>query len=98
VADACSGMRSLVSLIAIGVAYAFITRTTTVKRWLIVISTVPIAIATNAVRVIVTGVLAQYYGSKAAEGFFHEFAGLAVFVVAMLLLVGVGALLGVKRS
>jgi exosortase len=90
VADACSGIRSLVSLIALAVAYAFIIRTTTVKRWIIIASAVPIAIFTNATRVIVTGILAQYWGAKAAEGFFHEFAGLAVFGLAMVLLVGVG--------
>jgi exosortase/archaeosortase family protein len=54
---------------------------------------VPIAIATNMFRVIVTGVLAQYYGAAAAEGFFHEFAGLAVFALAMVLLFLLGALL-----
>jgi exosortase len=93
VADACSGIRSLVSLIALAVAYAFFIKTTNLKRWIIIASAVPIAIFTNAIRVIVTGILAQFWGAKAAEGFFHEFAGLVVFAVAMGLLVGVGALL-----
>lgn len=97
VADACSGIRSLVSLLALAVAYAFFTNTSTLKRWIIIFSAVPIAIVTNAARVVVTGILAQYWGARAAEGFFHEFAGLAVFALAMAMLVGVGTVLGGKR-
>lgn len=92
VADACSGIRSLLSLLALAVAYAFFLQTSNLRRWIIIASAVPIAIATNALRVIVTGFLAQWWGAKAAEGFFHEFAGLMVFVLAMVLLVAVGAL------
>jgi exosortase D (VPLPA-CTERM-specific) len=92
VADACSGIRSLTSLLALAVAYAFFVQTSNVRRWIIIVSAVPIAIATNATRVIVTGILAQWWGAKAAEGFFHEFAGMAVFALAMSLLVAVGAL------
>ncbi|MFZ3209103.1 MAG: exosortase A [Geobacteraceae bacterium] len=94
VADACSGIRSLISLLALAVAYAFFLRITPLKRWLLICAAIPIAIFTNALRVIVTGFLAQYWGAKVAEGFFHEFAGLAVFAVAMVMLVSLGALLG----
>ena len=93
VADACSGLRSLMSLLALSVAFAFFSQQTNLKRTLLVLSAIPIAIFTNMLRVIVTGFLAQYYGAAAAEGFFHEFAGMAVFAMAMVLLVGVGALL-----
>lgn len=92
VADACSGIRSLISLLALAVAYAFFLQTSNLRRWIIIASAVPIAIATNALRVIVTGYLAQWWGAKAAEGFFHEFAGMMVFAMAMVLLVAVGAL------
>lgn len=93
VADACSGIRSLISLLAVAVAYAFFLRITPWRRALLILSAIPIAISANAVRVIGTGLLAQYWGAAAAEGFFHEFAGLAVFVVAIVLLVGFGSLL-----
>lgn len=93
VADACSGIRSLISLLAIAVAYAFLMKTTIARRWFIIFSAVPIAVATNALRVIVTGILAQWWGAKAAEGFFHEFAGMAVFVLAMAMLVLFGELM-----
>lgn len=93
VADACSGLRSLMSLLALSVAFAFFSQENNLKRILLVFSAIPIAIITNMLRVIVTGFLAQYYGAAAAEGFFHEFAGMAVFIMAMVLLVGAGALL-----
>lgn len=70
VADACSGLRSLMSLLALAVAYAFVSQTSNIKRTLLVFAAVPIAIFTNMLRVIITGVLAQYYGAAAAEGFF----------------------------
>ena len=98
VADACSGMRSLVSLIALAVAYAFFKKTTTTGRSIIIASAVPIAVFTNSLRVIVTGVLAQRWGAEAASGFFHEFAGLFVFVVAMAVLMGIGRLVKEEGS
>jgi exosortase len=93
VADACSGLRSLMSLAALAVALAFLSQKTAIKRTLLILSALPIAIFTNMLRVIATGFLAQYYGAAAAEGFFHEFAGMAVFVLAMVLLFVTGAVL-----
>ncbi|UZP67548.1 exosortase/archaeosortase family protein [Desulfovibrio mangrovi] len=93
VVEACSGMRSLVSLIAMGVAYAFLALRYPWQRVLLVLSTVPIAVGSNVLRVYGTGVLSRYYGAEAAEGFFHEFAGIAVFLVALAGLVVFGAVL-----
>lgn len=93
VADACSGIRSLLSLLALAVAYAFVINIPPRLRVVLIVSALPIAVFTNALRVIVTGFLAQWWGAKAAEGFFHEFAGFAVFALAMVLLVAFGALL-----
>ena len=85
VVDACSGMRSLISLMALGTAYAFLFLKGGWRRCLLIAATVPIAVLTNTLRVFVTGILARYMGAAAAEGFFHEFAGLAVFATAMIL-------------
>jgi len=60
------------------------------RSTIIVGSAVPIAIFTNALRVSGTGVLARYYGTKVADGFFHSFSGWVIYVVAFLLLFGVG--------
>ena len=92
VADACSGMRSLVSFVALGIAYAFITGSSTARCWLIIVAAVVIAIFNNCLRVIITGILAQHWGAAVAQGFFHEFTGLVTFFVGMVLLVGVGTL------
>jgi exosortase len=98
VADACSGIRSLISLLALAVAYAFFLKITPLRRTLLILAAIPIAIFTNALRVIGTGLLAQYWGAKAAEGFFHEFAGMAVFVLAIVLLVSLGACLSGRKK
>lgn len=98
VADACSGIRSLVSILALSVAYASFLQISNLKRWIIILSSVVIAIATNALRVIVTGILANHSGAAAAEGFFHEFAGMSVFALAMGMLLVVGLLVRGKSS
>ncbi len=63
------------------------------RSTIIVFSAVPIAIFTNALRVSGTGVLARYYGTQVADGFFHSFSGWVIYVVAFLLLFGVGWIL-----
>ncbi|WP_447986187.1 exosortase A [Nitrospira sp. Nam74] len=93
VAEACSGIRSLQALLALGTVYAYFSQRSTWKRWTLVLLSVPIAIAANAFRVSGTGVLANYWGSQAAEGFYHTFSGWLIFVVAFLLLLACGGLL-----
>ena len=82
VAEACSGIRSLMSLITVGVLIAYFMPTRLWVRALFVISTVPVAIVANAFRVSGTGVLAHWYGVSAAQGFFHTFSGWLVFLFA----------------
>ena len=99
VAEACSGIRSLISLLALSVVFAYISQKATWKRILLVLSTFPIAIIANAARVSGTGVLAHHYGDKVAQGFFHGFSGWILFVVAFVCLFVVGSLLSrIKRS
>ncbi|TLY21294.1 MAG: EpsI family protein [Nitrospirae bacterium] len=93
VAEACSGIRSLQALLAIGTVYAYFTQSDLWKRWTLVLLTVPIAIAANAFRVGGTGVLADYWGAEAAVGFYHTFEGWLVFVMAFILLFASGAVL-----
>ena len=93
VAEACSGIRSLISLLALSVVFAFLSQKTTLKRVLLILSTFPIAIIANAARVTGTGILAHHYGDKVAQGFFHGFSGWILFVVAFVCLFIVGSLL-----
>jgi len=94
VADACSGIRSLMSLLALAAAFAHLTQRPGWRRWFLFLAAVPIAVATNMARIIGTAVLADRYGAKVAMGFFHEFAGVAVFGAALVLLFVAGVVLG----
>lgn len=84
--DACGGVRSLVSLLAVSTACAYYVRTGPGRCGVMVMSAIPIAIFTNTLRIVMTGFLAQYFGSRAAEGFFHAFTGVAVFGLSVVLL------------
>lgn len=86
VAEACSGIRSLVSLITLAIVFGYFSDTRPWVRTVIAVSAVPIAVLTNGARVAGTGIAAYYYGAAAAEGFIHEFAGWLVFVAAFALL------------
>jgi len=82
VAEACSGIRSLVSLITLGIVYGYFMDPRTWVRLLIVLSAVPVAIIANGARVAGTGMAAHWIGEEAAEGFFHQFSGWIVFIFA----------------
>jgi len=93
VVEACSGIRSLAALITLAVVYGYFTDRRTIVRLAIIISSIPIAVVANALRVAGTGVAAQYYGPGVAEGFFHTFSGWVVFIVAFAAMLGVRAFL-----
>ena len=86
VAEACSGIRSLVSLITLGIVYGYFMDTRTWVRMLIVAAAIPVAIIANGARVAGTGMAAHWIGPEAAEGFFHEFSGWIVFLFAFLMI------------
>lgn len=106
VVEACSGIRSLMTLVTLAVVYAYFTAPPrpdagagggwlsrhfyALRATLIVLAAVPIAIITNAARVSGTGVLARFYGTEVADGFFHSFSGWVVYVAAFLLLFAFG--------
>jgi len=81
VADACSGIRSLVSLLALGVLVAYFSKYGIWKKLTLVILSIPIAIIANVVRVIFLVFMAQMYGMAIIDSFFHTLSGMLVFVV-----------------
>lgn len=107
VVEACSGIRSLMTLITLSVVFAYVTYPSnsggdsgqwwkSYRFWrstVLVLAAVPLAILTNAFRVSGTGVLAHYYGTGVADGFFHTFSGWAIYIAAALLMFGVGWIL-----
>ena len=86
VAEACSGIRSMITLVAMATTTACIWDFGRWRGLLLVASAVPIAVITNAARVTVTGILAHGYGSSVAQGFFHGLSGWLLFLVAAVLL------------
>jgi exosortase len=89
VTEACSGIRSLCSLFSLAVLYGYFTCRGAAARTAVALSSIPIAIVANGVRIAGTGIAAQAFGPAAATGFFHAFTGWAVFVVSALALFGV---------
>jgi exosortase len=87
VAEACSGIRSLVSLIAVALTCGCLADSRGWIRTLVTLSAVPVAIATNGARIAGTGIVAQWLGDQAGEEFFHDFSGWALFVAAVAIIV-----------
>jgi exosortase len=86
VAEACSGLRSLMALGTLGVVFAYFFRKNIIERLILVFSTIPIAILVNAFRVGLTGFLTHHYGTDAAGGAIHQFEGFVTFGLALALL------------
>lgn len=86
VAEACSGIRSLVSLFTLGIVFGYFADRRLWVRSFIALSAIPVAIFANGLRVASAGVAAHNYGTAGVEGLFHEFSGWVVFVIAFLMM------------
>jgi exosortase len=83
VAEACSGIRSLMSLFALAVFYGYFLERTPTRRTILALASIPIAVAANVVRIVGTGLCVQYWDPDKALGFFHEFSGWVMFVISL---------------
>jgi exosortase len=83
VAEACSGIRSLVSLFTLAIFYGYFLEKSPLRRTILALASIPIAIAANAVRIFGTGLCVQYWDPDKAMGFFHEFQGWVMFLVSL---------------
>jgi exosortase len=86
VADACSGIRSLMSLTTLAVIYGYLMEGKVGPRVLLALASIPIAVIANSLRVVGTGLLVQYWDPDKAQGFFHEFQGWLMFVASLAML------------
>src|SRR5207249_7516921 len=86
VAEACSGIRSLLSLVTLAIIYGYLMDHRKWVRVVLALSAVPIAVAANSLRIVGTGLLVQYWDPEKAEGFFHLFSGWLIFVISLLML------------
>jgi exosortase len=92
VAQACSGIRSLVSLGTLAIIYGYFLEPKVFWRAVLAFAALPIAILANGLRIVGTGLLVHYWDPAKAEGFFHAFAGWVVFVLALAMLFGLHGL------
>jgi len=98
VVEACSGIRSLLSLITLAIIFGYLMEKRIWVRVVLACSAVPIAVLANGLRIFGTGLLAQYWDADKAQGFFHEFQGWLIFVVSFLLLFAVHRLINLVRQ
>lgn len=94
VAEACSGIRSLMSLLTVAIIFGYFMERTNARRVLLALASIPIAVAANAARIFGTGLCVQYWDPEKAMGFFHEFSGWLIFLVSMTLLYAVHLVMG----
>jgi exosortase len=86
VAEACSGIRSLMSLATLAIIYGYLMEPRTAIRVILALASIPIAVIANSLRIVGTGLLVQYWDPDKAQGFFHVFSGWLIFVVSLVLL------------
>jgi exosortase len=86
VVEACSGIRSLVSLGTLAIIYGYLLEQRNSMRLALALAAVPIAVLANALRVMGTGLLGHYWDPSKAEGFFHNFSGWVIFVLSLVML------------
>ena len=98
VVEACSGIRSLMSLMALSVAYGYLGEKNRWIRVLLVSSMVPLAVVSNGFRVVGTAFMTYYFGSELADGFLHSFSGWMIFIVATSLLLWLHAIINLVRT
>jgi exosortase len=95
VADPCSGLRSLLAMTALTAVYAYLTQKTLLKKWLLFLASIPLAIIGNMARITTVALVAEAFGQQLALGIYHDYSGYVVFTVAITLMVGLGSLLNV---
>jgi len=98
VTEACSGIRSLISLLAVAVAWGTLSFSSFWPMAILALSAVPITVVANAGRVVATGLIGQWFGVQYAQGFFHTFSGWIIFLLAFACLLGVHAIIAAVLS
>jgi exosortase len=83
VAEACSGIRSLMSLFTLAVFYGYFLERSTRRRVILALASIPIAVTANVFRIVGTGLCVQYWDPDKALGFFHEFSGWVMFIISL---------------
>lgn len=86
VVEACSGLHSLTALVTMAVFYGYLFEARTLRRLLLILAAIPIAVVANGFRIMGNGILGEYWRREIVEGFFHTFSGLLIFLFSLGLL------------
>jgi exosortase len=95
VADPCSGIRSLMALMALTSLYGYVTMDQSWKKWVLFVSSVPLAVVGNLARITTVALVAQGFGQDGAMKIYHDYSGYIVFSLAILCMIGLGAMLNI---
>ena len=98
VADPCSGLRSIFALSALTAAYAYVTQRTLLRKWILFLCALPVAVLGNLARIFSIAVVAKFCGQEVATGFYHDYSGYIVFLVGILAVMQIGAWLQGKKA
>lgn len=93
VADPCSGLRSLLAMTALTAVYAYFTQKTFIKKWILFLASIPLAVIGNIARIVTIAFVAEALGAKPALGLYHDYSGYILFAAAITAMVVVGGLL-----
>ena len=91
VADPCSGLRSLVVMVALAAPYAYFTQQSLMKKWVLFCLSVPLAVLGNSLRIVTVAIVAEIWGSEFAMKVWHDFSGFLLFAISAFLMVSAGA-------
>jgi len=89
--EACSGFRSLITMMSLGLVYVYVIRSSIIKKAVLVLSIIPLAVMGNILRVIVISLIGVYFGQEMAQGFLHYFSGVVIFLFIVLGFAGIEA-------
>jgi exosortase len=95
VADPCSGIRSLMALMALTSLYGYVTMDQSWKKWVLFLSSIPLAVLGNLARITTVALVAQGFGQDLAMKIYHDYSGYIVFSLAILCMIGLGAMLNI---
>jgi exosortase len=98
IAGACSGINSLLALTAFTALYAWYTQKTIIDKWLLFLCSGPIAIICNIIRVLSICLVAVIFGQEAAVGYYHDYSGYVIVLIAIVLIFKIGGVIGWLKS
>lgn len=96
VADPCSGLRSLLAMTALTAVYAYFTQRTFIKKWILFLASIPLAVVGNIARIGTIAVVSEALGPKPALGLYHDYSGYILFTAAITMMVVIGGLLNLE--